>query len=65
MQSDSGIGLEVLSVKCGQHPNVVLASLRGTNNTICFIDHLDEVSSAEVHRLNSLNLLTYYDYLVK
>ena len=56
MDGNSCIGLQVFSVECGKHSNVLLRATRATDDTVVSIDHLDEVSSSEMNTLNSENL---------
>ena len=56
MDGNSCVGLQVLSVECGKHSNVLLRATRASDDTVVSIDHLDEVSSSEMNTLNSENL---------
>lgn len=56
VKSNSSVWLEILPVQNGEHSHVVLRSLRAADNTVILVNHLHEVTSSEINRLDSLDL---------
>jgi len=63
MKGNSCIWLQVFSIQCRKNSNVILGTLRGSNDTVGLIDHLNKVTSSKMDRLDSFNLFLFKIWL--
>jgi hypothetical protein len=63
VDSHTGVGGQIFSVEGGEDSDIGLRSAGAADDTVVFINHLNEVSSADVDSLNALNLFFGSDVL--
>lgn len=63
MDSHTCVRGQIFSVEGGEDSDIGLRSAGAANDTVVFINHLNEVTSADVDSLNALNLFFGSDVL--